>query len=87
MLQYAAEDVFKVLVACKSDMDSTREISDEEGARLAADHGMRFFATSARDNTGVTEVSRGMCCGFSFRLPLRPFSGVLLEVFLGCYSL
>ncbi len=81
VLQYFAEDLFKVLVACKSDMESEREVSDEEGVLLAARHGMPFFATSALRNTGVTEVSRGLeACNVSshsYRLLTRRSSTAL----------
>ena len=45
-----------VLVATKSDLNSERVISAEEGEKLAKEYGIKFFETSSKDNINITEV-------------------------------
>jgi Ras-related protein Rab-8A len=47
--------VVKVLVGNKSDSPK-RAVSYEEGRKLAADLGVGFFETSAKENNNVTEM-------------------------------
>lgn len=51
----ASPDSKKVLIGMKCDKDG-REISKEDGERLAAKYGMKFFETSAKDNINVNET-------------------------------
>lgn len=53
---HASEDVEKILIANKTDMFHTRQVSTERGADLAADNGLPFMEVSAKANTGVTEA-------------------------------
>jgi len=53
---HASEDVEKILIANKTDMFHTRQVSTERGADLAADHGLPFAEVSAKANTGVSEA-------------------------------
>ena len=39
--------------------DDQRVVSYEEGRALAAEYGVPFFETSAKDNINVTEMFRG----------------------------
>lgn len=43
----------KILIGNKCDMDGEREVSTEEGAQLAAEYGIQFFETSAKNDTNV----------------------------------
>lgn len=52
---HAATDVVKVLVGNKSDSEK-REVSPEEGRKLAKEMGVLFFETSAKENTNVSEM-------------------------------
>ena len=45
-----------VLVATKSDLNSERVISAEEGEKLAKEYGIKFFETSSKYNINITEV-------------------------------
>ncbi|KAF6266086.1 ras family-domain-containing protein [Scenedesmus sp. NREL 46B-D3] len=55
--QHASDNVNKVLVGNKSDMaDEKRAVAYAKGQALADEYGMRFFETSAKDNTHVEEV-------------------------------
>lgn len=45
--------VARILVGNKSDLESTREVSVEEGQNLAETEGLFFIETSALDSTNV----------------------------------
>ena len=45
-----------VLAGTKSDLADKLQVTEAEGSALAAQYGMRFFATSAKFNSGVAEV-------------------------------
>jgi len=49
------DDVALILVGTKSDMVEKLQVTEVEGQALAAKHQMRFFATSAKFNSGVKE--------------------------------
>jgi len=52
----APQTVNKILVGNKSDMAGERQVSTAQGEALAAEYGMKYFETSARANTNVTEA-------------------------------
>ncbi|CAN1167211.1 Ras-related protein RABE1c [Linum perenne] len=55
--QHASDNVNKVLVANKADMDdSKRAVSTAKGQALADEYGIKFFETSAKTNLNVEEV-------------------------------
>ncbi|XP_067867110.1 ras-related protein Rab-39A-like [Heterodontus francisci] len=45
-----------ILVGHKSDLSAERQISQEEAEQIAADLGVRYIETSAKDNTNIQEV-------------------------------
>ena len=47
------EDVLLILVGNKSDMDSARQVSTEEGQRLAEKLNLLFFETSAKSGANI----------------------------------
>ncbi|CAN0079562.1 unnamed protein product, partial [Ectocarpus sp. 13 AM-2016] len=51
--QHADVAVNKILIGNKCDMDEDREVSREEGAQLAAEYGIQFFETSAKNDINV----------------------------------
>lgn len=53
--EYAAEDVEKMIVANKCDLDDKRVISKERGQTLAMEHGVDFQETSAKSGDMVYE--------------------------------
>ena len=54
----APKDVYKILVGNKCDIKNERKISIEQGKEFAQKYGMKFFETSAKNATNVTE---GFC--------------------------
>jgi GTPase SAR1 family protein len=50
------QSAIKMVVANKVDRDSEREVSRQEGAAFARQHGCLFVETSAKFNTAVTQV-------------------------------
>ena len=53
--KHAADDVRVILVANKIDMEN-REVSTEEGERVASEHDAAYYETSAKDGTNVTDA-------------------------------
>eukprot|EP00752_Nemacystus_decipiens_P001864 g1796.t1 len=51
--QHADVAVNKILIGNKCDMEEDREVSKEEGAQLAAEYGIQFFETSAKEDKNV----------------------------------
>uniref|UniRef100_A0A165X021 Uncharacterized protein n=1 Tax=Daucus carota subsp. sativus TaxID=79200 RepID=A0A165X021_DAUCS len=55
--QHASDNVNKVLIANKADMDeSLRVVPTSKGQALADEYGIKFFETSAKTNMNVEEV-------------------------------
>ena len=54
--KYLSESIPKLLIGNKADLNSSREISHEQGAELAESYGMEFIETSAKNGTGVKEA-------------------------------
>jgi Ras-related protein Rab-1A len=52
----ASENVLKILIGNKSDLEDEREISKEEGQAFANRNGMQFIETSAKLDTNVSEA-------------------------------
>lgn len=52
---HASENVVKVLIGNKSDM-ADRQVSFEEGKKMADSFGINFFEVSAKNNTNITET-------------------------------
>lgn len=55
--RYACENVNKLLVGNKCDMDSKRQVEYEEAKAFADERGIPFLETSAKD---ATNVEKGM---------------------------
>ncbi|KAF9675320.1 hypothetical protein SADUNF_Sadunf09G0019700 [Salix dunnii] len=55
--QHASDNVNKILVGNKADMDeSKRAVPTSKGQALADEYGIKFFETSAKTNQNVEEV-------------------------------
>ena len=54
--QHADEDVSKILIGNKCDMESKVQVSEAEGRALAAKYNIPFYLCSAKHDINVTEV-------------------------------
>lgn len=52
----ASKNVYKILVGNKSDLESERKVTYEQGSEFAAQYGMKFIETSAKDSKNVQEA-------------------------------
>ena len=52
----ASKSVYKILVGNKCDMENDRKVTTEQGKEFAAQYGMQFFETSAKNSTNVNEA-------------------------------
>jgi len=50
------KNVYKLLIGNKSDLESQRKVSKEEGKEFAQINGMEFFETSAKENYQVQDA-------------------------------
>jgi Ras-related protein Rab-8A len=53
--QHAADNVDKILVGNKCDMESDKVVETTRGQALADEYGIKFFETSAKNNVNVVE--------------------------------
>ena len=51
----APKDSYKILVGNKCDMESERKVTVKQGEDFAAQYGMNFFETSAKESFNVSE--------------------------------
>ena len=52
----ANKNVLKVLIGNKCDMESERKVTVEQGKDFATQYGMKFFETSAKNSTNVSDA-------------------------------
>jgi len=51
--KYAGDNITRILVGNKCDLESRRAVSTEEGQELADHYNVRFLETSAKDSINV----------------------------------
>jgi len=51
--EHASEDVERMLIGNKCDMEDKRLISEERGRKVAEENGIKFFETSAKENINI----------------------------------
>ncbi|KAK4473560.1 hypothetical protein MN116_002917 [Schistosoma mekongi] len=54
--EHANNDVEKMLLGNKCDVEEKRQVSQKDGLELANSHKIRFMETSAKSNTNITEA-------------------------------
>ena len=54
--KHASDNVSRILIGNKSDLESQRQVSFEEGQELADHYGVRFLETSAKNSKNVEGV-------------------------------
>ena len=52
----ASKNVYKILVGNKCDMENERKVTVEQGKDFAAQYGMKFFETSTKESTNVSDA-------------------------------
>ena len=58
--EHANENIIKYLIANKIDMNEERKVTKEEGQKMANQYNMKYFETSAKTNTNITESIEGL---------------------------
>ncbi len=54
--KHAGDNISRILVGNKCDLDSQRSVSIEEGEEMAQHYNIRFIETSARDSKNVEQA-------------------------------
>ena len=54
--KHASEDIVKILVGNKNDLESSRVVTYNEGKNYAVNNGMEFIETSAKGNINIEEA-------------------------------
>ena len=54
--KHASDNVSRILVGNKSDMEESRQVSTDEGKELADQYNIRFMETSAKESANVEEA-------------------------------
>lgn len=73
---HASDSVIKVLVGNKSDIDD-RQVSAQEGQRLADEMGVKFFETSAKTGANIEDLFVSMAEEVKRKLDQEDKVGVL----------
>lgn len=58
--KYASDNVNKIIVGNKCDLEDSRAVSTEEGQLLASSLGVQFLETSAKNSSNVPEAFNTM---------------------------
>jgi len=70
--RYACENVNKLLVGNKSDLESKRQVDFEEAKAFADERGIPFLETSAKNATNVEKAFMTMAGEIKNRMSLVP---------------
>lgn len=66
---HADAQVNRVLIGNKCDHEAARQVSTEEGSRLADEYGVKFFETSAKNDINVNECFTTIAREAKARIP------------------
>uniref|UniRef100_W5MI66 small monomeric GTPase n=1 Tax=Lepisosteus oculatus TaxID=7918 RepID=W5MI66_LEPOC len=70
----ASAGVSRMLLGNKCDIEAKRKVSKETGEKLAKDHGIRFFETSAKSSINVEEAFIALAGDILLKTGKRPVS-------------
>jgi Ras-related protein Rab-1A len=70
--RYACENVNKLLVGNKSDLDTKRQVEFEEAKAFADERGIPFLETSAKSSTNVEKAFLTMAGEIKNRMAMVP---------------
>ena len=77
--KHASDNISRILVGNKCDLEDKRQVSTEEGKELAEHYNVRFMETSAKDCKNVDEAFQLMTKEIKSRVaitqPKRPGEG------------
>jgi len=66
---HAADDVIKLVLGNKSDMEEKRMISTARGQEIAQQNNIKFFETSAKNNSNINEAFMTLASDILRRVP------------------
>jgi len=69
---FASEDVIRILLGNKCDMEEKRMISTNRGQEIASQNGIKFYETSAKNNININEAFMTLATDILRRQPLQP---------------
>ncbi|XP_066464910.1 ras-related protein Rab-13 [Eleutherodactylus coqui] len=72
----AAAGVERMLLGNKCDMENRRKVPKERGEKLAKDHGIRFFETSAKSSQNVDEAFNALATDILTQMSRRAAHGM-----------
>ncbi|KAM9294696.1 ras-related protein Rab-13 [Gastrophryne carolinensis] len=72
----AAAGVQRMLLGNKCDMESRRKVPRERGEKLAKEHGIRFFETSAKSSQNVDEAFNALATDILLQMSRRAGQGM-----------
>ena len=75
MDKYGNENVVKLLVGNKSDLEASRQVKTEEGKTLADSLGIKFLETSAKDAVNVEKAFTTLSTEIKAKVQSRPGGG------------
>jgi GTPase SAR1 family protein len=77
--KHASDNISRILVGNKCDMEDSRQVSSDEGRELAEHYNVRFLETSAKDCKNVEEafimMTREIKSRVAITQPKRPAQG------------
>ena len=75
--KYTSDNVSKVLVGNKCDLESERVVSEDEAKEVASFYRMPYFETSAKDGTNVNEAFNELVSMMEVRL--KDYQGITIR--------
>ncbi|KAM3909862.1 ras-related protein Rab-13 [Leptodactylus fuscus] len=72
----AAPGVERMLLGNKCDMENRRKVQKERGEKLAKEHGIRFFETSAKSSQNVDEAFNALATDILMQMSRRAAHGM-----------
>uniref|UniRef100_H2ZGR3 Ras-related protein Rab-10 n=1 Tax=Ciona savignyi TaxID=51511 RepID=H2ZGR3_CIOSA len=69
--EHASEDVEKMLLGNKCDMEDKRMISKERGEMIAKEHGIKFYETSAKNNINIETAFIALATDILHKTPVK----------------
>lgn len=73
--KYGNENVVKLLVGNKSDLEANRQVKTEEGKTLADSLGIKFLETSAKDAVNVEKAFTTLSNEIKSKVQSKPGAG------------